>query len=56
MSAAGDRRPQGGEDIILALDRPAELFSVTRGSSLEPMRSSTSCSAGRGCNGEPASS
>lgn len=36
MSAAGDRRPrQGGEDIIVALDRPAELFSVTPEAMLE---------------------
>jgi hypothetical protein len=36
MSAAGNRRPrQGGEDIIVALDRPAELFSVTPEAMLE---------------------
>jgi hypothetical protein len=36
MSAAGGRRPrQGGEDIIVALDRPAELFSVTPEAMLE---------------------
>jgi hypothetical protein len=36
MSAAGDRRQrQVGEDIIVALDRPAELFSVTPEAMLE---------------------
>jgi len=36
MSAASDQRPrQGGEDIIVALNRPAELFSVTPEAMLE---------------------
>jgi hypothetical protein len=36
MSASAERRPwSGGEDIIVALDRPAELFSVEPEAMLE---------------------
>jgi hypothetical protein len=36
MSASAERRPRsGGEDIIVALDRPAELFSVEPEAMLE---------------------
>lgn len=35
MSAAGGRRTRQGEDIIVALNRPAELFSVTPEAMLE---------------------
>jgi hypothetical protein len=36
MSASAERRPRaGGEDVIVALDRPAELLSVTPEAMLE---------------------
>ena len=35
MSVAGGRRTRQGEDIIVALNRPAELFSVTPEAMLE---------------------
>jgi hypothetical protein len=60
MSASAERRPRsGGEDVIVALDRPADLLSVEpvamleRDARIEPglTKLSTNCSAVRKCSG-----